>query len=219
MTSDDLPPGVERCSCDEALMLRAEVSRLRALLTTAAERDRDLCAELDDANALLQYIWDQYDNEDELSADTLERLNAHLKPVAAQEGDPLHPSGRCTCGGEGSCDWCMTHCLHCGAGYPGGVPKSQLDAANALLVRCDQHPDVQGSLKREIRAHLGGQSAPPEADLEPPPTAVERGVLEAVARADTEELVALVGGELFPGAPPWEIAACRAELARRKAPR
>ena len=27
----------------------------------------------------------------------------------------LHPSGRCTCAGEGSCEWCKTHCVHCGA--------------------------------------------------------------------------------------------------------
>lgn len=176
MSGVDLPPGVERCSCDEALMLRAEVSRLRALLDTAAERDRDLCAEVDAANELLQYIWDQYDNEDELSADTLERLNAHLadKPTSvAAQADPLHPSGRCTCGGEGSCDWCMTHCLHCGSGFPGGVP---------------------------IRS------------------AAEQRMLDAMARADTEELVALVDGEL-PNTPLWEIAACRAELARREANR
>lgn len=37
--------------------------------------------------------------------------------------DPLHPTGRCTCGGEGSCEWCMSHCDHCGGGYPDGVVK------------------------------------------------------------------------------------------------
>lgn len=25
------------------------------------------------------------------------------------EPDPLHPTGRCTCGGEGRCDWCKAH--------------------------------------------------------------------------------------------------------------
>lgn len=29
--------------------------------------------------------------------------------------DQLHPSGRCTCAGEGECEWCRTHCAHCGA--------------------------------------------------------------------------------------------------------
>jgi hypothetical protein len=27
----------------------------------------------------------------------------------------LHPTGRCTCAGEGTCEWCRTHCVHCGA--------------------------------------------------------------------------------------------------------
>lgn len=46
----------------------------------------------------------------------------------------------------------------------------------------------------------------------------EMAILDAMARADEEELVALVGGEL-PDTPLWEIAACRAELARREAQR
>ena len=29
--------------------------------------------------------------------------------------DPLHPTGRCTCGGEGSCEWCLSHCIYCGS--------------------------------------------------------------------------------------------------------
>lgn len=28
--------------------------------------------------------------------------------------DPMHPDGRCTCSGEGRCEWCRTHCLWCG---------------------------------------------------------------------------------------------------------
>ncbi len=43
-------------------------------------------------------------------------------PVAAGTSAPvdveatLHPTGRCTCGGEGRCPWCLSHCDHCGAG-------------------------------------------------------------------------------------------------------
>lgn len=43
-------------------------------------------------------------------------------PVAAGTSEPvdaeatLHPTGRCTCGGEGRCPWCLSHCDHCGAG-------------------------------------------------------------------------------------------------------
>lgn len=29
--------------------------------------------------------------------------------------DPLHPTGRCSCGGEGRCNWCKAHCVLCGA--------------------------------------------------------------------------------------------------------
>lgn len=28
----------------------------------------------------------------------------------------FHPTGRCTCAGEGACEWCQSHCLHCGVG-------------------------------------------------------------------------------------------------------
>jgi len=30
--------------------------------------------------------------------------------------EKVHPGGRCTCAGEGECEWCKTHCIHCGAG-------------------------------------------------------------------------------------------------------
>jgi hypothetical protein len=45
-------------------------------------------------------------------------------------------------------------------------------------------------------------------------TEAEQAVLDAMARADAEELVALSEGEL-PDTPLWEVAACKAELARR----
>jgi hypothetical protein len=31
------------------------------------------------------------------------------------ENAALHPTGRCICAGEGLCQWCQTHCVHCGA--------------------------------------------------------------------------------------------------------
>lgn len=37
--------------------------------------------------------------------------------VPAEPGpDPLHPFGRCGCGGEGRCVWCLSTCDDCG-GY------------------------------------------------------------------------------------------------------
>ncbi len=47
-----------------------------------------------------------------------------------------------------------------------------------------------------------------------PRAEAEQAVLDAMARADIEELAALVDGEV-PDTPLWEIAACRAELTRR----
>lgn len=29
--------------------------------------------------------------------------------------DILHPTGSCTCHGEGKCEWCKTRCISCGA--------------------------------------------------------------------------------------------------------
>jgi hypothetical protein len=40
-------------------------------------------------------------------------LDSGFEPLT--EDDELHPSGKCTCAGEGECMWCQTHCLHCGA--------------------------------------------------------------------------------------------------------
>lgn len=36
---------------------------------------------------------------------------AAIMPAA----DPLHPTGRCRCAGEGTCRWCRARCLECGA--------------------------------------------------------------------------------------------------------
>jgi hypothetical protein len=47
-------------------------------------------------------------------------LDAALSPptpaAMVEAPDPLHPTGRCTCAGEGTCAWCLSHCVHCGAG-------------------------------------------------------------------------------------------------------
>ncbi len=38
-----------------------------------------------------------------------------VKSTRPVELDQLHPTGRCTCGGSGDCEWCMSHCLYCGS--------------------------------------------------------------------------------------------------------
>ncbi len=31
----------------------------------------------------------------------------------------MHPTGACTCGGEGECEWCEDHCISCGSELSG----------------------------------------------------------------------------------------------------
>jgi len=51
----------------------------------------------------------EYDEENHecLEVMTLDELFQHeLKAVRAKMDDALHPTGRCTCAGEGTCRWC-----------------------------------------------------------------------------------------------------------------
>jgi hypothetical protein len=78
---------------------------------------------LEEADGLWEY-WRTHDitrNDDEWASFS-DAVRAHLErrpvptrflpPVSAAEAessDPLHPTGRCRCGGEGRCDWCTAH--------------------------------------------------------------------------------------------------------------
>ncbi len=42
--------------------------------------------------------------------------------------EALHPDGRCTCAGEGECEWCTIHCLHCGGKAEEPVHRSDFAA-------------------------------------------------------------------------------------------
>lgn len=42
-----------------------------------------------------------------------QKLLALVAEPTAPEIDPLHPTGRCTCSGEGRCDWCILACPGC----------------------------------------------------------------------------------------------------------
>lgn len=45
----------------------------------------------------------------------LRDLERRYEERRAIEQAVMHPTGRCTCAGEGICEWCQTHCVHCGA--------------------------------------------------------------------------------------------------------
>ena len=46
--------------------------------------------------------------------------------------DELHPDGKCTCAGEGYCEYCRTHCDDCGARMPCLTHLTYLDDSVAL---------------------------------------------------------------------------------------
>lgn len=72
--------------------------------------------------------------------------------LAAQVAvDPLHPTGRCSCGGEGRCDWCKVPCEDCS--YPRAVCTCQPEACG-----CEQSDDLKDKLtecRRLLRAIHG----------------------------------------------------------------
>src|SRR5688572_11642491 len=47
-------------------------------------------------------LWENYSENLEDSHTSMKRIQGLSIPVP----DPLHPTGRCTCGGEGRCGWC-----------------------------------------------------------------------------------------------------------------
>jgi endonuclease III len=49
--------------------------------------------------------------------ETLEQVRSFFEQKIWEEiDDPLHPFGRCTCAGEGKCEWCQRLCPECAGG-------------------------------------------------------------------------------------------------------
>ncbi|NOJ91974.1 hypothetical protein HMI51_03305 [Corallococcus coralloides] len=46
---------------------------------------------------------------------SLAKLGHEPTPLTTSAADALHPSGRCTCVGEGTCAWCRARCASCGS--------------------------------------------------------------------------------------------------------
>lgn len=59
-----------------------------------------------------------------------------------REEDPLHPTGRCTCGGEGRCEWCMVPCEGCR--YPRAVCICEPDPE---ACSCEESEALKDELK------------------------------------------------------------------------
>jgi len=54
----------------------------------------------------------------------------------------LHPSGACTCGGDGECDWCRTHCAGCGV-------LTRADFCDACAAEGLSTPTLKAQLARQ----------------------------------------------------------------------
>jgi hypothetical protein len=79
----------------------------------------------------------------------------------------LHPYGRCTCSGEGTCEWCQRLCPEClGAGCPkcrqtGWQDSEHQERVLAALDRdnqMDEAAKVLKQLKRRVRSKSTGAS-------------------------------------------------------------
>lgn len=72
--------------------------------------------------------------------------------------DPLHPTGRCTCGGDGACEWCLSHCIHCGS-YAWPFDEADMEDYEALgykeTVVTEAHLDNPFSLAVIIGRYSG----------------------------------------------------------------
>lgn len=58
----------------------------------------------------------------------LEGLRKHHEDRERMRESVLHPSGRCTCAGDGTCEWCQSHCVECGFALDGDGHCENCDA-------------------------------------------------------------------------------------------
>ncbi|MBN9687102.1 hypothetical protein [Corallococcus sp. NCRR] len=81
---------------------------------------------------------------------SLAKLGHELTPtgrlVASEVDAMLHPSGRCTCAGEGQCEWCRARCDACGV--PESVRRAVVRVWSALRVTTPE----QGAAVAVLRA-------------------------------------------------------------------
>lgn len=127
----------EECNdCELIAALRAEVERLRAAKLDREERFVVKHAELVAAESSLaeaRALLDRCTMVPHSLLDDIRKWQSANPESPRADADPLHPTGRCACGGEGSCEWCMSHCLHCGSGTPRAAAERACPWCNARL--------------------------------------------------------------------------------------
>ena len=99
--------------------LRAEIGQLNQAL---AQRNLDLLELRRELRILHRHA----------GAATRRRTPPVVTPQVLAADAALHAGGRCTCGGGGSCEWCLSHCLHCGAGIDDRLNAAVLEACAGL---------------------------------------------------------------------------------------
>ncbi|RKI08304.1 hypothetical protein D7Y15_26215 [Corallococcus sp. AB030] len=95
---------------------------------------------------------------------SLAKLGHEPTPLTTAAADALHPSGRCTCTGEGTCAWCRARCDACGSPYiPEAVRHSLAQVWSALRITT-AHQGVAAAVLRAVYPELPVPDARAEAD-------------------------------------------------------
>ncbi|MBN8472293.1 hypothetical protein JYJ95_37810 [Corallococcus exiguus] len=95
---------------------------------------------------------------------SLAKVGHEPTALATSAADALHPSGRCTCAGEGTCAWCRARCDACGSPYiPEAVRHALAQVWSALHVTT-AHQGVAVAVLRAVYPELPVPNARAGAD-------------------------------------------------------
>ncbi|WP_147446635.1 hypothetical protein [Corallococcus sp. CA047B] len=93
---------------------------------------------------------------------SLAKVGHELTPMGSQVTDAMHPTGRCTCAGEGACEWCRARCSICGWAYVHGSVRHALSQVwSALHITTTR----QGIAVAVLRAAYPELPVPEELDI------------------------------------------------------
>ncbi|RKI18642.1 hypothetical protein D7Y15_08060 [Corallococcus sp. AB030] len=161
--------------------LRAERDALRAQVDAVADIHRML-SPLDVRPAVPPLL-----PVSERIQQSLAKLGHEPTPLTTSAADALHPSGRCTCTGEGTCAWCRARCDACGSPYiPEAVRHSLAQVWSALRITT-AHQGVAVAVLRAVYPELPVPNARAGADILPAWNALAQAVTEA-ARLGAEDM-------------------------------
>ena len=85
---------------------------------------------------------------------SLVKLGHEPTPLTTAAADALHPSGRCTCAGEGTCAWCQARCDACGSPYIPEAVRHALSQVWSALRVTTAHQGVAVAVLRAVYPEL-----------------------------------------------------------------